>query len=831
MRRFIFGFVAGIGYLQTCAILPSFFLCSAMCLSAGIAAWLGFLCRRVQHSRVRLMTTGCWLVTGVLTGIVWASGIAAVSLADSLDKALEGRDMTVIGVVDSLPDRFATGTRFVLRIERVLQAPCCLRHIPTRINLSWYTGLAFAQRARPEPSQTVPILQPGERWQLTVRLKRPHSNANPMGFDAELRALEQGIRAIGYVRGDTRSDIKNVRLASFVVTPHNMIGRLRAVLRDRIHAALPGKSYAGVIAALVVGDQKAITPQSWDVFRKTGISHLVAISGLHITLVAGTLASLFGALWRRSWFTKAQLPLLLPVKKASVLAAVIAAWGYVLLAGFGVPAQRALYMLMVIGCAKWYARLTPVSYVLLLALFVVVACDPWAVLSAGFWLSFGAVAIIMYASSGRNQHAISDRDAHKDQPRYVQIVYRLCRNMKEGSRTQYVVTLGLLPLTIILFGQYSLIGPIANAVAIPVVTLVVAPLSLIGCILPQPLSTLLLLAAHSALAWLSLLLQWLSDLPFAVWTTPIPHWWMFIFASVGMLLLLAPKGWPLRWLGCFGWLPLLLNTATSPKDHAVWLTAFDVGQGMSLLIETAHHRLLYDTGPSYSEDMDTGKRIVLPYLAARGIDALDTLVVSHSDDDHAGGALSVMNGVSVRQVMSSLGQHHAIVRAARSHQHCERGQHWMWDGVQFMFLHPTDAVYRNPKIKPNGRSCVLRITAGNRAILLAGDIEAPQEKALVSREYPQDLHADILLVPHHGSGTSSTEVFLSTVHPSIALFQMGYLNRFHHPKPVVWERYAEYGVMRLRSDTDGAVSIAIGANGHIDVAPYRTTHARYWYGR
>lgn len=876
MRRLICGFVCGVAYVQTLAALPSFYWCLVWLVLACMLTWLVKRWRHLAHPVAVLphsVRTVLLAATGVLAGVVWASLVAGVALSTELPKELEGRDITVVGVVDSLPDYVETGTRFVFKVDHVVKAPCCVRHIPKRIALSWYAGLRFGPTTHQTVHQAtasntgtqtgaqteapavvipvtsvpqVPHLAPGERWQLTVQLKRPHGNANPMGFDAELRALEEGVRAIGYVRSDTpktsttspaarasHSPIKcppnNRRLDSFVMTPSHVVGWLRATLRARIHAALAGQPYAGVIAALVVGDQKAITPESWDVFRRTGVSHLVAISGLHITLVAGTFATLFGALWRRSFFTRAQLPLRLPVSKASILAGVMAAWVYVLMAGFGVPAQRALYMSLVIACAKWFARLTPVTTVLMLALFVVVLCDPWAVLSSGFWLSFGAVGILMYTSAGRSRRDKIDRERLKNRSRLRQKIAQLGRKMRDGSRSQYVMTLGLLPLTMLLFGQYSLVSPIANAVAIPVVTVIVAPLSLLGSVLPGDLSTALLQLAHWVLSWLSAFLQMISDWPFAVWTTPLPDWWMFLLASIGVLLLLAPKGWPLRWLGWFGWMPLLFNMATTPKAPALWVTAFDVGQGMALLVETAHHRLLYDTGPSQSEEMDTGKRILLPYLAARGIDGIDTLMVSHSDDDHAGGALSVMRGVKVGHVVSSLEAQHPIALAARAYRQCVRGQHWEWDGVQFMVLHPVTESYGNPDILPNHRSCVLRITAGKHVMLLAGDIEAADEQALLAREYPHDLRADVLLAPHHGSGTSSTDAFLATVQPSVALFQMGYLNRFHHPKPAVWARYGALGVRRFRSDTDGAVNMVIDEAGMLTTSAYRQSHARYWY--
>jgi competence protein ComEC len=851
MRRFILGFVSGVAYVQTWAILPAVWLCCVPVLLSALLLVFAVRSGRGDWSdkwfgKTRLVS-GAVIVSGVLAGLVWAALSATIALYDSLPKDLEGKDVTVIGVVDSLPETLGVdgrggGTRFVFKVDEVIRAPGSIISFPHTISLTWYNARMFAGKRVPN-GNAVPIIQPGERWQLNVKLKRPHSNANPMGFDSELRALEQGIRATGYVRDSLKSGDRdpytnlhtnqqtNKRLQAFVWSAHAVVGRLRFMLRNKISTVLAGQPFAGVMTALVVGDQKAILPASWDVFRQTGVSHLVAISGLHITLVAGTLASLFAALWRRSLFMRWQLPLLIPVPKVRALAACIVAWGYVALAGFGVPAQRALYMLMVVVGATWFARRTPISVTLLLALFVVVLFDPWAVLSAGFWLSFSAVGVIVYASAGRPARARYDRDRYKEQPRLVQRLYHWWQSIRAGASTQYAVTLGLLPMTMVLFGQYSLVSPLANAIAIPAVTLLVAPLALIGAVMPSPLSDVLLRLAHLVFEYVFVVLGYLAQLPYAVWTTPLPSAWLFVFGMAGVVIMLAPKGLPVRWVGCLGCLPLLLNTATAPAHQTVWLTAFDIGQGMGVLVETAHHRLLYDTGPAMSEEMDSGKRIILPYLAARGITHLDTLVVSHSDNDHVGGALSVMAGVDVDEVRSSLDAQHPVVQAAKHASRCERGQHWEWDGVQFMFLHPTGDIYQATHMTPNAHSCVLRIATGHQVALLAGDIEAPQEKALLQREYPETLHADVLLVPHHGSGTSSTQAFLQAVNPSVALFQMGYLNRFHHPKPIVWERYGELGVQRLRSDTDGAVEITMDGQGKMTVAPYRQTHARYWYGR
>jgi competence protein ComEC len=374
----------------------------------------------------------------------------------------------------------------------------------------------------------------------------------------------------------------------------------------------------------------------------------------------------------------------------------------------------------------------------------------------------------------------------------------------------------------------SLASPLANAVAIPLVSLVVTPLSLAGSMLPAPLSTLLLNLAHWVVAALAWMLTAMSETRFAVWSAPTPPAWVFCFALVGTLWMLAPRGWPLRWIGAVAWLPLLAGQPLRPPPGQMAVTAFDVGQGMALLIETSGHRLLYDSGPYYSPESNGGNRVILPYLKSRGIDALDAMVITHSDTDHSGGALAVLGEVKVGWVSSSLWENHPIVRAAPLHSRCTGGQVWTWDGVLFEMLQPTLASYDDAALKPNARGCTLRITAGKQAILLAADIEAPQEAQLVLHT-PGLLRANVLLAPHHGSGTSSTPAFLHAVDPSLALFQVGYRNRYHHPKPEVNERYAAFGIARLRTDETGAIELG-SADGFM-ARPYRSEHARYWYGR
>ena len=800
MRCLLLGFASGVGLLQTRAALPSAWFFFLLLAIAVLAAWLG---RRATRTSARGASR---LACGALLGFLWAALFAQHYLASELPRELEGQDLHVTGVIDSLPYRFERGLRFNFTVEQASDAGGAPQQLPPRLALSWYS-----EPRGPQP----PALQAGERWQFALRLKRPHGNANPDGFDYEAWLLEQNLRATGSVRGDAAPGSANRRLAAFVPSFAAVVERSRGWLRVRIERVLRGQPYAGVIIALVIGDQRDIGQADWKVFTRTGIGHLVSISGLHITMVAGLVAALAQALWRRSFYTKLQLPLLLPAQKVAALAGVGSALVYVLLAGFGVPAQRTLYMIAVVGAALWTGRIASVSHVLCAALGAVLLLDPWAVLWPGFWLSFSAVAVILMVSVGRAGARIKGR----------------WQALAAAGRTQYAVTVGLVPLTLLLFGQISLVSPLANAIAIPLVSFAVTPLALAGSVAPAPLSGWLLHAAQWLMQQLAGLLAWLSAFPLAVWSAPIPAWWMFALALVGMLWLLAPRGWPARGLGLVLWLPLLLNAPAFPKQ-GFRVIAFDVGQGNALLVETAHHRLLYDTGPAYTPDSDSGKRVILPYLKSRGIATLDALVVSHSDNDHAGGAMSVLGEVDIGWVSSSLAPEHAIVGAARQHRRCLAGQSWTWDGVLFEMLHPAQAIYDSDRWKPNARSCTLKVSAGGVSMLLAGDIEASQEAMLVDA-MPERLAATVLLAPHHGSGTSSTPPFLDAVAPKIAVFQLGYRNRYHHPKPLVEARYVERGIVRLRSDVDGAVTLdfADGAEGRVAVERYRVAHRRYWYGR
>jgi len=818
MRSGILGFTFGILLLQQQQNLLDTPLLIVMTCVAGL---LFLFTRLIPQSALRYMAM---FISGGLLGWVGASGFAIVGLSQRLAPESEEKEFTVIGVVSSLPGRVEYGQRFQFSIERVLTDDINHQKLPDKVLLNLYAP-------RTNDTETIQIelpitIQPGERWQFKVRLRRPHGLANPHGFDYEVWLLEQGIGATGSVRNDEN----NHRLASFVFSLNNCIEWARGKLRERILAALPDQPYAPVIVALVIGEQNAITQNDWKVFARTGVSHLIAISGLHITLLSGMFASVMFFLWRKSFFTKYQLPLILPAQKVAALSGVLIALLYVALAGFGIPAQRTLIMISVAALACWFDRTASVTNVLSLALGLVLLVDPWAVLSPGFWLSFSAVGFLFYVSLGR-------RELKRAEHHHLTVLTSpamslkdtLLQRLHQASLTQYAITLGLVPLTMLLFNQVSLVSPVANAIAIPVVSLLVTPLALAGSVLPVPLGSWILMLTNFILQHLIFFLTWLSQFSWAIWQAPRPEIWMFVCAIIGTWWCLAPKGWPLRWAGLLAWLPLSLNSSIYPPPHEFKVTALDVGQGMAVLIETERHRMLYDTGAVFSSQSDAGSSVIYPYLKMRGITQLDGLMVSHSDTDHAGGALTLMQQLNIGWVSSSLEAKNKVVQtAAQLSQHttCLAGQTWEWDGVQFEVLHPGPVIYADDKSKPNAKSCTLKITNGVHSILLAGDIEARQERALIKHS-PEKLASTVLLAPHHGSGTSSTKEFLQAVNPQFAIFQLGYHNRYRHPKSTVWQRYADLGITRLRTDQAGAIMLNFGDD--IRVEEYRHSHARYWY--
>ncbi|HTS23759.1 MAG TPA: DNA internalization-related competence protein ComEC/Rec2 [Casimicrobiaceae bacterium] len=793
MRLLLAAFALGVLALQQQAELPSATGLAWAALPVGVAlVALGWGRRRrgpLRHSS-RRMAQFALAAAVALVAFHYAAWRAQARLADELPHAWEGRDVELVGVVDELPQPTDRGPRFAFAVERI-DTPEAV--VPSRLSLTWYRVARAAEATASE-------LHAGERWRLTVRLKRPHGTINPHGFDVEAWLIENELRATGYVRESEA----NRRLDAFAGRPDDYVARARETIRDRILEVLAGRPYAGVIAALAIGDERAIPEEQWRVFNRTGIGHLISISGLHVTFFATLVGAAVFWLWRRSH----RLTLALPARKAAAIAGVVAAFGYVLLAGFQVPAQRTLYMLATAAVGLWLGRPGTASTVWLWALAVVLAWDPWAGVAPGFWLSFGAVGLLLYTGVGR----VGAGSA-----------------IGTAARAQWAITLGLVPLMLMLFQQLSLVSPLANAVAIPTVTFLVVPLTLAWIALPWDL---LLVAAHQLFAWLAILLDVLSATPGAVWQQHAPPAWSIACGVIGVLWLLAPRGVPGRPVGAAWLVPLFVVVPQVPPQGAFRLTVLDVGQGLAVLVQTHAHALLYDTGPRFNETANAGDRIIAPVLRANAVARLDGMIVTHQDSDHSGGALSLLQTVPVGWFASSLPADHPILRARRQEkldaERCGAGRRWRWDGVDFTLLHPAAASYLDPKLKANDLSCVLRISAPGGSALLTGDIEARTEAELVRREGTA-LRSNVLVVPHHGSRTSSTPAFIAAVAPDAAVFTPGYRNRFGHPRPEVVARYVEAGIETYRTDYDGALTFDV--EPAMSRVPRREREAdrRYWW--
>ncbi len=785
----IAGFVTGTTLLQFTASLadPRWLVVGAAMLLL-IAKWL--------HVRpLRALTLLCAMA---LLGASLASWRGSLRLAEQLPRIWEGVDIDVTGVIAALPSLSAGGTRFVFDVEHAEPAGVVL---PPRISLSW---IERADGAEPPDSIRV---HAGERWRLRVRLKRPHGTLNFAGFDAEAWLFERNLRAIGYVRGDPR----NRRLDAFIMRPSTLVERARERLRSRILSVLDGKRYAGVIVALTIGDQQSVPEAQWRVFSRTGISHLISISGLHITVFASVIGGIVLFLARSS----IALTTRIPARKLAVLIGALAASAYTLLAGAEVPAQRTLIMLTVAAASLWLARPAGASIIWLWALAVVLLVDPWASVAPGFWLSFGAVGLLLYAGTHRMNPCVAKG-----------VTARLVATLREGTHAQWVVTLGLVPLALALFQQVSLVAPLANAVAIPVVTFGVVSLALLGIVLPFDF---LFAGAHAVFAQLMRYLEWLAQWPDAAWQQHAPLTWTIVAGVLGTLWLLAPRGIPGRLLGCIWLLPMFVVAPVPPAEGRFRLTVLDVGQGLSTVVQTRTHALLFDTGPRYGETADAGSRVVAPNLRAMGVRRLDTMVISHADSDHSGGALSVLDVVPVDRLASSLADDHPIVEhfdPAKS-THCVTGQNWQWDGVRFTVLWPRAKDYDDGRLKTNNMSCVVRIDGALGSALMTGDIEARDEQAMLAAGV--DLRADVIVVPHHGSRTSSTRTFVEAVGASVAVFTPGYRNRFGHPRPEVVARYRADGAAIVRSDADGAVELEMDGNLPPSWRTARVERRRYWH--
>lgn len=738
MRIGLFALAAGLLLLRFVPALPS----SNWLLSLSL---LGLLLLPLRSYAFGLF----------LLGFSWACVSAQWALDDRLAADLDGRTLWLEGQVTGLPEQRDGVQRFQLEQVSARRAK-----LPQRLRLGWYGG---------------PPVRAGQRWRLAVRLKQPLGALNPGGFDYEAWLLAQRIGATGTVK------------AGELLQPASGPSAWRDEFRQQL-LAVPAHGRAGGLAALVLGDDSGLTTDDWRLLQDTGTVHLLVISGQHIVLLAGLLYALVAGLARYGCW-----PSRIPWLPWACTAAMAGGLGYGLLAGFEVPVQRACLMLAVILLWRLRFRHLGVWTPLLLALCGVLVIEPLASLQPGFWLSFGAVALLAWVFSGRLGAG----------PWW-----------QSWWRAQWCLSLGLFPVLLALGLPISVSAPLANLVAVPWVSLLVVPLALLGTLmLPVPL-------VGDGLLWLAgglleLLFQFLSWVA-ACWPAWLPSavpLWAWLLSAFGAALVLLPAGVPLRALAALLLLPLLWPPFTElPKGRAeVWV--LDVGQGTAVLLRTAGHVLQYDAGPR-SGDFDHGARTVLPALRYLGVDKVDQLLLSHADTDHSGGAPAIFAGLPISEVRSGeAGELPAELDALP----CIDNAAWQWDGVLFRTWRWAQAS------EGNSASCVLQVDAAGERILLTGDIDMPTERALLKAG--RDLRSDWLLVPHHGSRSSSSLAFLQAVKPRAAIISRGRSNPYGHPHPAVVARYQDLSVEILDTAEQGALRIELGNQA---AAVRMRSEPRFW---
>lgn len=787
----------GIGLIQLLPQMPSAALlwtCAALALA--LLAFVLIARRRLPAAlRYGLL---CALV--IVAGGVYGGLRIDHQLAQQLPPLAPRATVCIEGVVRDLPQRRADGSvRFLFANARFCQ-PDGGRALPPLLRLNAWPR-HYRTTSQHAPEIALPALRSGQRWRLQVRLRPAHGRQNPGLWSYERWLFEQGIRATGTVRiqGD------NVLLTEAANDLHSRLDRIRAQISARFARALQDEHgqalpYGGILTALAIGDRQAITPAQWTVFRHTGVTHLVSISGLHVSLAAFFGALLVGGLWR--WLPRAAL--YLPTLHAATVAGWLSALAYAALSGLHVPALRALLMLTVVAAAVLSGRTHSPARILLWAATAVLLWQPRALLAPGFWLSFGAVAVILCIVSARL-------------PAFS--------NVRAMVRIQLAISLVSLPALLHFFALYPLYSLVANAFAIVMVSFLITPLALLNILLPLDV---LLLAAWQLCAWMMFLLEAIAQWPLATWQPTQAPLALVVCALAGVFWALLPRATPARGVALLACLPLLLWQPTRPPTGEARLLVFDVGQGLAVHIQTQHHDVLYDSGPRYGRDADAGESILVPYLRARGIDTLSMLILSHSDNDHSGGAASVLKQIKARRILASFERHDALVPNAPL-QPCQAGQQWQYDGVRFQFLHPQQAFAPDDGSRDhdNHHSCVLRIeSAHGNSVLLTGDIERRAERQLLQR-HRDSLASDVVLIPHHGSAASSSAAFVRASGARHAIAAAGFQNHFGHPAAAVLRRWQQAGAQPWRTDLDGAIHLHLSGKG-LQIEAERSKNRRYW---
>jgi competence protein ComEC len=815
LRLAISAFIAGESFLLFLPAVPANYLPISLALTTVLLLTILSL----KHHLIRIVLT---LILAFNLGFCWTAHYADQRLSHVLSDSLDGAEFELIGRVDALPQGNTRGVRFAFEVEEVSSREQ-IEAFPRRVYLSWNPAW--------KNTNAIPEIIPGQRWKLKLKLKQPYGLLNPHTFDFERWTFHQDYGATGSVRSGELLEANAIGILDFRLG----MELRRWQLREKIQRLLPiDARYQGALVALVLGDQNAIEQDDWRVFNATGIGHLISISGLHVTMLAGVGAIISARLWRRS-----SLPLYVPVSKIAAVMGFLTAFIYTWLAGFQIPAQRTMYMVGVVAFALWNGR-NPRSFdIWWWALFFVLLIDPMAAYTPGFWLSFGAVAAILY--SMKDSKALLGIPTGKEFE--LHWLDRIKMALSEACRVQTVVTIALLPLTFYWFYQTSIVSPIANALAIPLVSYVVTPFAIVGALLPEWLGQWFLKLAHLAMEYLGIALTEFASWPWAVHRSHEPKLWALAIAGIGVIVSIRPghliDGWRSRLCGVCLSVALFIPPLNHLKSGEFRATVLDIGQGTAVLIQTATKTLLYDTGPTHGIKDDAGRRVIIPFLMGEGIHEIDRLVISHSDSDHIGGAVSILKEIRFASMMGSLPQDNPLLSHLKKRAipalPCRYGQQWEWDGVLFRVWHPDEQTNfaKTYPMKPNEMSCVVEVSNDRYSFWMTGDVEkygeAEMRNRLTDDQYSQGNDKEVILMaPHHGSKTSSSISLLEAINPHQAFAQNGHLNRYGHPHPTVTKRYQDLGIPFYQTSETGAQIWDFKSNRLLKIN-WRHREKRIWH--
>lgn len=763
MLLYALAFLLGDVFLQSQPALPTTNFCLLMLMISVILTAVSFSFTRY------------WPVFMLFfAGFIRTAWVASSVLSHPLPHTLENKPITVTGMVASLVNQDSTGSHFLFRVDHANTAI----HVPQLVRMSWHDN----QRT----------IKPGDIWRLTIRLKRIHGLYNPGGFDAEKWALMTHLRGSGYVLSNKTAYFLEHHYTEYI------FDQFRQFIQVKIVSVLPKSEMLPWLFALTTGDREKVRAADWEVLRKTGTNHLMAIAGLHIGLVAGVVKIAAGRCLR--WFPALALKFPLPFVEAA--AALFAGFLYAGLAGFSLPARRAFVFLIIFAAAMLLSKRINAWVTLGVTLLLLLIIDPLSVLSESFWLSFCTIAFVIYGMRGR--------------VRENSIWWKVCR-------IQWVIGFALIPLTLYFYHEFSLVSFFANIVTIPLLAFLILPLSLFSAIfiicLP-PVGHLLLLLTNAVLKCWWFILCWFDSIKLSTPAIFVPDLFSLLVMMIGVLILLLPIGQAGRWLGIIWCLPAFLYLPVKPAAGDLWMTLLDVGQGLSVVVMTPHHTLIFDSGPKVNEKIDAGRAVIIPYLQSLDRFQIDALIISHGDNDHIGGVPATIKKMKVHDIVTSVPEKFKH----RTARYCLAGQRWWWDGVMFEFLYPT----KERLHQGNNSSCVLRIVIGKNVIILPGDIEKSAESELIQR-VPEKLMATVLVAPHHGSQSSGLSAFIEAVYPQYVLYATGYLNKYHLPTASVVLSYDRIHAIQLNNVDQGSITLKFNARNKVpQVMSYRNEAQRYW---